>query len=200
MKAVYRTGIISMVLLLMTAPLICQQSREDRTLWSVQVEAGGGISGGEGTLEYGAALSREIKSWLDIGASVRGMSRIDHGREDSLGREYHMESAYAALRVRPKMEPVPGLELALPLEMGSGQLVYRYEHEYAEDLRWTEEVLDQLSFAVYSAGLEGLVHLGNRYSLYLRGGYRTTSPIRTDLADSDELSGFWADLGLAYRF
>lgn len=200
MKAVYRTGIISMVLLLLAAPLICQSPRESQTLWSVQVETGGGISGGEGTLEFGAALTREMKHWLDAGVSVRGMSRIDHGMEDTLGREYHMETAYAALRLRPKMDLARGVELALPLEMGSGQLVYRYEHKYADDLRWTEEVLDQLSYAVYSAGLEGLVDLGERYSLFVRGGFRTTSPIRTDLADTDELSGFWADLGIAYRF
>ena len=199
MKAVYRTASIVLILLLTAAPLLCQPPLEDH-LWSIRMEAGGGISGGEGTLEYGAALTRSIADWLDIGAAVRGLSRVDHGDEDSMGRDYHMETAYAALRLRPKIRPVPGVELALPLEMGSGHLVYRYEHKYAKEMRWTEEVLDQLNYAVYSAGLEGLVHIGTRYSFLIRGGYRTTSPIRTDLADTDELSGFWADMGIAYRF
>jgi hypothetical protein len=202
MKATYRVGIILSVIAVLAAPLPCQSPPDHKAsaLWSVQLEAGAGNSGGEGTLEYGAAISREIRHWLDIGAAVRGLSRIDHGMKDNLSREYHMETAYAALRLRPKMEPVPGVELAMPLEMGSGMLTYRYEHEYAEDMRWSEEILDQLNYAVYSAGIESLFRLVRHYSLVIRGGYRITSPIRTDLAETDELSGFWSDLGVSYRF
>jgi hypothetical protein len=167
---------------------------------SVQIELGGGLPGGEASGELGAALMYEYRPWLDIGVSARTLSMIDHGDEDALGREYHMETGYGALRIRPKMKLAAGWELAFPLEMGNGILTYRYESRYAEELRWTEEILDQVNYAVYSAGVENRFALGERYSLFIRGGVRATSPIRTDLADSDELSGFWADTGIAYSF
>lgn len=167
---------------------------------SVQIELGGGLPGGEASGELGVALLYEYRPWLDIGLSARTMSMLDHGSEDALGREYHQETGYGAFRIRPKMELAPGWELAFPLEMGNGILIYRYESRYAEELRWTEEILDQLNYAVYTAGVENLFTLGERYSLFIRGGVRATSPIRTDLADTDELSGFWADAGVSYRF
>jgi hypothetical protein len=194
------TSLLCIVLL--SAALFGQSAsaEEPRKPWSVQLELGGGVPGGEASGELGVALLWEYRSWLDIGLSARTMSMLDHGSEDTLGREYHMETSYGALRIRPKMEITPGWELAFPLEMGNGILIYRYESSYAEELRWTEEILDQVNYAVYSAGVENIFALGERYSLFIRGGVRTTSPIRTDLAERDELSGFWADTGVSYRF
>lgn|GEM_PF-6779060 len=31
-------------------------------------------------------------------------------------------------------------------------MIYRYDNKYAEDLRWTDEILNQLTYGVYSAG------------------------------------------------
>jgi hypothetical protein len=92
------------------------------------------------------------------------------------------------------------MELGLPIEMGSGTLLYRYDREYAEELRWTEETMDVLTYGYYSIGLESRFFLGERYVVSLSGGYQTTSPLRSDLSESDELTGPWARAGIAYRF
>ena len=202
MNSIYRILAVAVLIALSTGSLFSQTETDEnrRSRWSVQLEIGAGNAGDEACGEVGASVQWEYRQWLDLGLALRGITRLDHGREDALGREYHREAGYTALRLRPNMEVLPGWEIALPLEMGSGLLIYRYESKYAEELRWTEEILDQLTFAVYSAGIESRFSLGEHYALVVRGGYRTTSPVRSDLADTDELSSFWGDAGVSYRF
>lgn len=168
--------------------------------WAAGVVLGGGAGDGDAMASLGASVSREVSDWLDLGLSLAAFSKTGEHPEDSLGRSYHLESGYGALLLRPKLGLTEWMELALPIETGSGTLIYRYDREYAEELRWTDETIDMLTYAYYSIGLESRFFLGERYVATLAGGYQTTSPLRTDLAESDELSGPWGRMGIAYRF
>lgn len=172
----------------------------ERKPWSLGVSVGGGTGDGDGMASIGATVTREVASWLDLGLTATAFSKTGAHPEDNQGRSYHMESGYGALLLRPKMAVTDWMELALPIESGSGTLLYRYDREYAEELRWTEETIDLVTYAYYSVGLESRFFLGDRYAATLSGGYQATSPIRTDIAESDELTGPWLRAGVAYRF
>jgi len=168
--------------------------------WSAGINAGGGTGNGDGLVTLGASLSRSVTPWLDLGVSLQAFSETTETYEDAIGRTYHRESGYSALLIRPRVQLTERIELALPIETGSGIMIYRYDSKYAEDLRWTDEILDQLTYGVYSAGLETRIDVGTRLAVSLAGGYRGTSPLRTDLADRNALTGPWGRAGVVYRF
>lgn len=199
MRSIHTVLIVSLLIIVGAGSLFAAPGSQEMP-WSAELSAGGAYIGEEGTGELGLALSRRMGSWYELGITGKAMTRLDHGEEDALGKEYHMESSYAALRFKPTFELSPRWMIALNLEAGGGVLTYRYEHKYAEEMRWDEEILDTLNYAVYNAGGELAFQASPRYSLFLRGGVRATSPIKTDLADENELSGFWSEMGLAYRF
>jgi len=91
-------------------------------------------------------------------------------------------------------------EIGFPLESGNGTVQYRYTGKYREELRWTEEIIDQVNHSVYSAGIEPKVFLGDRGAVTLAIGYLATGPIRTELADNGELNGFWGRIGYSVAF
>mgnify|MGYP006284455611 CR=1 FL=1 len=194
-----KLSIVAALLLIVGIAMGVAEEAEARP-WAAGVVIGGGSGDGEGMASLGVTVTREVSQWLDLGLSLAAFSKTGEHPEDELGRSYHLESGYGALLLRPKLAVTEWMELALPIESGSGTLLYRYDREYAEELRWTEETIDALTYAYYSIGLESRFFLGARYVATLSGGYQGTSPLRTDLAEKDELTGPWGRVGIAYRF
>ena len=192
--------LITMSVLLLVGAGAALANEAESHPWSARIVVGGGTGDGDALASLGASVSREVAPWLDLGVSLAAFSKTAEHPEDEVGRSYHLESGYGALLLRPKLELTDWMELALPMETGSGTLMYRYDREYAEELRWDEELIDVLTYAYYSIGLEGQFRLGKRYEASISGGYQTTSPLRTDLAESNELTGPWARVGVSYRF
>lgn len=56
------------------------------------------------------------------------------------------------------------------------------------ELRWTEEIIDQVNHSVYSIGIEPKFFLGDRSAITLAAGCLGTGPIQTDLAEAGELT------------
>lgn len=168
--------------------------------WNTSVTVGGSMSGGDGMGGIGAEIMREFGRNLEIGFRAYAQAEVSEEYEDAQGREYHMSSGYGTLVVKPKLKLGKRWEIGFPLESGSGMVQYRYNEEYREELRWTEEILDQVNHSVYSAGMEPKLFVGERGAVTLGVGYLGTSPIRTDLADRDELSGFWSRIGYSVAF
>lgn len=192
--------LIAMTVLLLVAAGAALANETERYPWSAGIVVGGGTGDGDALASLGASVSREVAGWLDLGISLTAFSKTGEHPEDEVGRSYHLESGYGALLLRPKLQLTDWMELALPIETGSGTLIYRYDREYAEELRWDDEMLDVLTYGYYSIGLEGSFRLGERYAASIAGGYQTTSPLRTDLAESNELTGPWGRVGVSYRF
>jgi len=168
--------------------------------WNASLTVGGSLSGGDGMGGLGAELMREFGERLEIGIRGYAQSEVSTEYEDAQGREYHMSSGYGTLVVKPKVPLGTRWEIGLPVESGSGVVQYRYAGEYREELRWTEEIIDQVTHSVYSAGIEPKFFVGDRGALTLAAGYLVTGPIRTDLADDGELNGFWGRLGYSVAF
>ena len=168
--------------------------------WNASLSFGGSVSGGDGMGGLGAEIMREFGENLEIGFRAYAQAEVSNDYEDAQGREYHMSSGYGTLVIKPKLTFGKRWEIGFPLESGNGLLQYRYLGEYREELRWSEEILDQVNHSVYSAGIEPKFFFGERGALTLAGGYLATGPLRTDLADSGELNGFWGRLGYSVAF
>lgn len=173
---------------------------QDGSRWNASLTVGGSLSGGDGMGGLGAEVMRVVGERLEVGVRAYAQAEVSNEYEDAQGREYHMSSGYGTLVVKPKLQLGERWEIGLPLESGNGMVQYRYGGEYREELRWTEEIIDQVNHSVYSAGIEQKCFFGERGALTLAAGYLVTGPIRTDLADDGELNGFWGRLGYAVAF
>ncbi|MCF7915796.1 MAG: Ail/Lom family outer membrane beta-barrel protein [Spirochaetaceae bacterium] len=172
----------------------------DEYRWNAGLIIGGGNAGGDAMGGIGAEVTREFGDNLELGFTAYAQSEVDGAHKDASGHEYHLESGYSALLIKPKLRVNEWLEIGLPLETGNGLLQYRYTGEYREEVRWTEEILDRVNHSVYSAGIEPKLLLAGHGAVTIGFGYRGTGPLRTDLAESGELDGFWGRMGYSYRF
>ena len=173
---------------------------EDEYRWNASLALGGSVSGGDDMGGIGAEIMRVFGENLEIGVRAYAQAEVSEHYEDAQGREYHMSSGYGTLVIKPKLQLGKRWEIAFPLESGNGMLQYRYDGKYRKELRWTDEIIDQVNYSVYSAGIEPKFFFGDRGALTLAAGYLVTGPIRTDLAESDELNGFWSRLGYSVAF
>lgn len=173
---------------------------QEDSRWNASLTLGGSVSGGDGMGGIGAEVMREFGKRLEIGVRAYAQAEVSEHYEDAQGREYHMSSGYGTLVVKPKLQLGERWEIAVPLENGNGMVQYRYGGEYREELRWTEEIIDQVNHSVYSAGVEPRFMLGDRSALSIAAGYLATGPIRTELAEDGELNGFWGRIGYSVAF
>jgi len=187
---------LSLMLLLVAGGM----AASDEYRWNAAVVLGGGNAGGDAMGGIGAEVTREFGDHLELGFTTYAQSEVSGAQEDAAGHKYHMESGYSALLIKPKLQVNEWLEIGLPLETGTGLLQYRYTGDYREEVRWTDEILDRVNHSVYSAGIEPKLLLAGHGAVSLGFGYRGTGPLRTDLAESGELNGFWGRMGYSYRF
>jgi len=172
----------------------------DADTWSAEVFAGGSYSGGDAMGGIGVRVHREFGEHFEAGFNLYAQSEVSGEYEDAGGKEYHLSSGFSTLVLIPKISIGKRWEIALPIETGSGLLQYRYSSEYREELKWTEEILDQVTHSVYSIGIEPRFLFGGNGALTIAAGYLGTGPLRTELAEDGELNGFWARAGYQYRF
>jgi hypothetical protein len=175
-------------------------SAQEEYRWNASLSLGSSVSGGDGMGGIGVEVMRELGEHLEIGVRAYAQAEVSEDYEDARGREYHMSSGYGTLVVKPGVQLGEAWKIGFPIESGNGTVQYRYAGKYREEMRWTEEIIDQVNHSVYSAGIEPKLFLGDRGALTLAVGYLVTGPIRTDLADKDELNGFWGRIGYAVAF
>ena len=190
--------LISALILMVT--VTAAVSAQDEYQWNASVMTGGSYSGGDGMGNLGIEILREFGDNLEIGFRAYAQGELSNEYEDENGRGYHMSSAFGTLVVKPKVKIGERVEIGFPLESGNGLIQYRYNGEYREELRWTEEILDQINHSVYSAGIEPKFSINERSALSISAGYLVTGPLRTDLAEDGELDGFWGRLGYSVSF
>ena len=172
----------------------------DEYQWNAAVILGGGNAGGDAMGGIGAEITRQFGDNLELGFIAYAQAEVSGAQEAPSGHEYHMESGYSALLIKPKFRIGERLEIGLPLETGTGLLQYRYTGDYREEVVWTDEILDRVNHSVYSAGIEPKLLLPGHGAVTLGIGYRVTGPLRTKLAEDGELNGFWGRMGYSYRF
>ena len=166
------------------------------------VEVGGGAGAatldGEPVVTIDVAATTEAARWVDVGVRVGAVHTLERSYKDDEGRAYQAEVAQIQAMLRPKLALGDRVDVGLLLGVGNGLLQFRYEHEYRDEMTWTEEMLDRVSFVMYSAGADVRVGLGTNLSLYGEGGYRATGYLETPLMDDDALVGPYARAGVTY--
>jgi hypothetical protein len=165
---------------------------------SLAASGGASIFDGETVAQMGLTLSAPVSPWLDLTLSGNAFHTLARGYTGAEGT-YQAEVGWTALGLRPHLRLNDRVDIGFPVTSGSGILRFRYESEYRDDLTWTEEVPDQVIFWTQTAGTDLRVKVSEQMSMSLEGGWRLTSPLRSPLADDDDLSSWYAVAGAVYR-
>lgn len=121
-----------------------------------------------------ASAGTRMFGWLDGGLTFTAFHTLERNYSDEKGRTFQAESGFAALYLRPFFAVSERLEIGFPLQSGTGTLLFRYEEKYRKSLTWTEEIIDQVTYSVYSAGVDAHFELCEKHSLVFSGAYENT--------------------------
>jgi len=195
-----KKSIITVMVLVLLLSIATVAMAQEEHNWNASLVMGASLSGGDGMGGIGAEILYEFNDNLEVGFHAYAQAEVSKEYVDTVGRAYHMSSGYGTLVIKPKFSIGEMWEIGFPLETGNGLIQYRYNGEYREELRWTDEIIDQVNHSVYSAGIEPKFFLGEKAALTVAAGYRVTGPLRTDLAEEGELNGFWGRFGFSVGF
>lgn len=166
----------------------------------VGMTAAGATLDGEGVGELSLTGALRLTPWMDLLLSGTAVHTIERSYEDAEGKTYQSEAAWIGLGLRPFLSLGERVEIGLPLKSSTGTVQFRYERPYREELPWDEEIIDRQTVAVYSGGLDAVVHLNNRWSLTAEGGGRVSSPVEVVVDfDRHALNSWYAGVGATYR-
>lgn len=91
---------------------------------------------------------------------------------------YHLTAAYSGIYVERIIRMGDDLKASVGILMGQGTIMYQYDNDYRKDKVWTEEVIDQTTYAVFEPSVSIQYRLGASFWLGLTASYRNTSPVR----------------------
>lgn len=91
---------------------------------------------------------------------------------------YHLTAGYSGIYVERIFRMGDDLQASVGILMGQGTISYQYDNEFRKEKRWTDEVIDQTTFAVFEPGVSLQYRLGGNFWLGVTASYRNTSPIR----------------------
>jgi len=91
---------------------------------------------------------------------------------------YHLYAAYGGIYVERSFWISPNFKGSVSLLTGQGKIYYQYDNDYRKEKVWTEEIIDETTFAVLEPGVTLQYRVGENVWLGLTASYRSTSPIR----------------------
>lgn len=91
---------------------------------------------------------------------------------------YHLTAGYSGIYVERIFRLTDDLKGSIGVLMGQGTICYQYDKEFRKEKRWTDEVIDQTTFAVFEPTVIIQYRLGGNFWLGMTASYRNTSPIR----------------------
>ena len=91
---------------------------------------------------------------------------------------YHLNAGYQGIYIERYFRLRDNLLASVSLLMGQGVIMYQYDNDYRKDKVWTEEVIDQTTYAVFEPGVNIQYRIGSTFWLGLTATYRNTSPVR----------------------
>ncbi len=91
---------------------------------------------------------------------------------------YHLYAAYGGIYAERFFSFGTDFKGSVSLLMGQGTIYYQYDNEYRQEKVWTEEKIDETTFAVIEPAVSIQYRLGTNFWLGLTASYRSTSPIR----------------------
>lgn len=146
----------------------------------------------------GARIGTVYNDWLNFGIAGYALYNENITSQDRLNRTYRMEGASTGIFIEPRFDITRRISLGASLYMGHGQLQYRYEKEYREEMLWTEEIIDRVTFAVFEPGINGEYHFTLRWSISAGATYKITSPLRLWNTGNKALEGFSTHVSLKF--
>jgi len=99
---------------------------------------------------------------------------------------YRLEMGYGGLYVERMFPLSSDLILSASVATGYGVAAYRYDKEYHAEKIWTEETIDQTTFAFFEPGLALQWNFSGSFWLGVAASYRNTSPVEL-LGTSEEV-------------
>lgn len=91
---------------------------------------------------------------------------------------YHLTAGYSGIYVERIFHMTDDLMGSVGILMGQGTICYQYDKAFQKEKRWTDEVIDQTTFAVFEPAVSIQYRLGASFWMGITASYRNTSPIR----------------------
>lgn len=111
---------------------------------------------------------------------------------------YRLEAGYAGMFVE-YIQPIGNrVRLNFFVVSAAGIARYKYDKQYAEELIWYEEVIDQDEYAVFEPGMECNVRIANKWWVGVNGSLKTTSPLDLTGTSENMLEGFSGGITVKY--
>jgi hypothetical protein len=111
---------------------------------------------------------------------------------------YRLEMGYGGLYVERMFPLTNDLILSASVATGYGVAAYRYDKEYHAEKTWTEETIDQTTFAFFEPGLTLQWNFSGNFWLGASAHYRNTSPVELLGTSEDVFRKFSGGLTLTY--
>lgn len=175
-------------------------SDQKSRIWNLGFDINFGEIDSKITSNFSVNGALEITSFLDLGLRGTGIWYDYRMNELDNVKTYHLESAYGGIVIEPKINITKKFKISFPIFIGSGLIQYKYDHEYLDELTWTEEIIDKETYSLIEPGINFTYNLSNKVGIYANVNYRLTSPIRLIETRDDLLNIPTAGLGFKYTF
>lgn len=149
-----------------------------------------------GLLEFRGALTFDRRWSVGLMGAGLWYDRSLHELVDD--GSYRIEMAYGGLFVERMFNLSDDFILSVSVATGYGEVKYRYDKEYRMEKRWTEETIDQTTFAFFEPTVGVQFRLGGHWGLGLAGSYRNTSPVELLGTDKGVFRKFSGGVTLTY--
>lgn len=171
-----------------------------KSRWGLWGQLSGNFSpSGDKNLGWlGARIGTVYNDWFNFGLAGYGLYNENITFADDQGRQYRLEAATAGIFVEPRWNLTRRLSVGVSLYMGQGLAQYRYDKAYRAEMRWTEEIIDQVTFVVFEPGAGAEFRLAPMWAAGIGVTYRNTSPLNLWNTGDKVFQGLSAQVSLKF--
>lgn len=135
-------------------------------------------------------LDNNAVGWLDARAAIvidgawaigiQGSGLYHDKKLDDLVADgtYHLSSGYTGIFIERMFPLGDDIRFSLSITSGAGVARYQYDKEYQKAKVWKDEIIDEVTFAVFEPGFEFQYRVGGNWWIGVNGSIRNTSPLR----------------------
>jgi hypothetical protein len=123
-------------------------------------------------------LAVVVNSKWAVGFNTTGLINDRHLSTLVKDDVYHLMSSYQGLFIERIFQINENFRYSFKLQIGQGNIMYRYCRSVIADKKWYEEIIDQTDYNIIEPEFEIYNNLFDNFWIGLNIGYNLTTPIR----------------------